>query len=358
MSFDFELGPSRLLLALLRLRTMPVTFNLRFAAAVLIATIAAFVPASRASAQYATPNPASATAAPTSAPVKTVPTKPAAAAPPSGSIATNYLIHPGDSLAIVVYGDATLSQTVTVLPDGSITYPLVGRVPVSNKTPAQASDTLATSLKAYIKHPLVTISVATQGQLNVLVLGDVKTPGKYALRTGAFVTDAIAAAGGLDETNGDLPTARVTQQDGTIAQVSLQSLLRGNPGASRNVTLADNAIVYIPGNEKLTVQVLGAVDRPGAIDLHDGDRLSMAIARAGTSPNINSDLNNVVVTRTDEHGTATSYKINMYKALKGGDLKMDPVLIKGDVVFVPQGYRANPNVFGPLELLRRLFLGF
>ncbi|MEO6834744.1 MAG: hypothetical protein ABI231_02410 [Candidatus Tumulicola sp.] len=124
------------------------------------------------------------------------------------------------------------------------------------------------------------------------------------------------------------------------------------------MTLADNAIVYVPGNEKLTVQVLGAVDRPGAIELHDGDRLSMAVARAGTSPNINSDLNNVVVTRTDETGKATSYKIDMYKALKGGDLKMDPVLIKGDVVYVPQGYKANPNILAPLTLFRRLMLGF
>jgi hypothetical protein len=48
----------------------------------------------------------------------------------------------------------------------------------------------------------------------------------------------------------------------------------------------------------------------------------------------------------------------MYKALQGGDMRMDPVLIKGDVVFVPQGYRANPNVLAPLTLLRRLFLGF
>jgi len=273
------------------------------------------------------------------------------------TVAKNYIIHPGDQLAIVVYGDQTLTQTATVLPDGSITYPLVGRVSVAGKTSTQAGDALAQSLKAYIKHPLVTVSVAQQGLLSVLVLGDVKTPGKYALRAGAFVTDALAAAGGLDETNGDLPVARVTQPDGSIAQVSLQSLLRGQ-GTARNVTLSDNSIVYVPGNEKFTVQVLGAVDRPGAIDLHDGDRLSMAIARAGTSPNINSDLNAVVVTRTDEHGVATSYKVDMYKALKGGDMRMDPVLIKGDVVFVPQGYRANPNVLAPLTLLRHLFLGF
>ena len=256
------------------------------------------------------------------------------------------LIHPGDQIGVLVYGDQTLTQNVMVLTDGTIELPLVGRVPVGGKTPSQAASLLETRLHAYVRHPVVTVSIVTLGQPNVLVLGDVKTPGKYQLRSDAKLTDAIAAAGGIANPNGTLPPARVADSTGKVTEVSLEELLqRGN--TSLDVHLGEGTVVYVPGPVHFTVSVAGAVDHPGEIQVNQGDRMSMAIAKAGDSQNAQTDLNHVRLIRNSPTGTQTTTEVNLYQAIKGGDSSVDLALQKGDVIYVPQGAK-HSDIFGGL----------
>ncbi|HEU5481135.1 MAG TPA: polysaccharide biosynthesis/export family protein [Candidatus Tumulicola sp.] len=261
-----------------------------------------------------------------------VATGPAVSVP---GIPAQTVIHPGDQIGVLVYGDQTLTQNVMVLPDGTIEYPLVGRVMVAGKTPSQAAEALSVRLKPYVRHPVITISIVQLGQPDVLVLGEVKQPGKYQLRSDAKLTDAIAAAGGIADTNGAFPDARIADANGKVTVVSLQSLLqRGD--TSLDVHLSEGSVVYVPGPIPFTVDVSGAVDHPGDVQLHEGDRLSMAIAKAGNSQNSQADLNHIRLIRTAPDGTQTTTEINLYNAIKGGDVAADVPLQKGDVVFVPQ----------------------
>ena len=260
-------------------------------------------------------------------------------------------INAGDQLNVQVFGEPTLSQVVTVQDDGNIQYPLVGRINVGGKTPPQAADAIKTALLTYVRHPIVTVALSQEGQNNVLVLGNVKTPGKYEVRSGAHLSDAVAAAGGLGTTNGDYPKARVTQDNGTATEVSLQDLLVG--GKSKlNVPLSNNAVVYVEGPLPIQIEVVGAVDHPGYYTVHQGDRLSVAIAQAGTSANAKADLNHVTVSR-DVNGKVEKDQVNMYDALHGGDrAHSDPILEKDDVVYVPQARQGN--AFNPIYLIENL----
>jgi polysaccharide biosynthesis/export protein len=281
-------------------------------------------------------------------------TQPQPARQQPAPLAPGATIEPGDQLSVAVFGDQSLSQNVMVGGDGTIEYPLIGHVAIAGKTAQQASEIIADKLKEYVKHPFVTVSVTQAGQQNVLVLGNVKQPGRYDVRSGGHLSDAIAAAGGLGPTNGDLPEARITESDGSVKQVSLQQLFHDGNG-TLNVPIQNNAVVYVVGPNPIMVEVIGAVDRPGSVEINEGDRLSMAIARAGTSPNVYSDLNHVVITRTDTNGKTEKREIDMYNALKDGDKKYDPVLAKGDVVYVPMGKRPGGNaVVNPLDLITRL----
>jgi len=44
---------------------------------------------------------------------------------------SEYIIHQGDVLDVSVWGDETLAKVIRVLPDGYISFPLVGHVKVS-----------------------------------------------------------------------------------------------------------------------------------------------------------------------------------------------------------------------------------
>lgn len=255
-------------------------------------------------------------------------------------------IHPGDQLNVQVYGDATLTQTVVVLTDGTVDYPLIGRVAVAGKTPDQAAAAFAQRLREYVKHPTVNVLIAQLGQPDVLVLGNVKTPGKYQLRSDAKLSDAIAAAGGLVNTNGAFPDARISDASGNVTTVSLEQLLQqGNTAV--DASLGEGSVVYVPGRTQFTVDVAGAVDHPGDVQVSEGDHLSVAIAKAGDSQNAQSDLNHVHLIRTAPDGQQTSTEINLYDALNKGDEKVDLALQKGDVIYVPQASK-HSDVFGGL----------
>jgi polysaccharide biosynthesis/export protein len=256
----------------------------------------------------------------------------AGAAAPALPSATR--IHAGDQLSIQVYGDATLTQNVTVLPDGTVTYPLIGRVALAGSTPDQAAGILTKKLRRYILNPSVNVIIAQLGQPSVLVLGDVKTPGKYQLRSDAKLTDAIAAAGGLVNTNGAFPEARIADENGVVTKVSLEQLLQRGDTAL-DMGLSEGAVVYVPG------------------------RVQFAIAKAGNSQNAQSDLNHIRLIRTAPNGTETTTEINLYEAINEGNQSVDVALQKGDVIYVPQSAKHSgiAGVAGGIfDILTRLVI--
>jgi polysaccharide export outer membrane protein len=267
---------------------------------------------------------------------------------------TNYHIHAGDQVSIQVYNESTLSETTTVLPDGGITFPLVGRIQVAGLSTEEAAHRIVGALGPYVRHPSVTVAVSQAAQYTVLVLGNVKAPGRYQVRSDARVSDAVAAAGGLGPTNGDYPNARISQNNIPTEMASLQRLFR-HGDVSQNLPLSDGSVVYVMSPVSFNVEVVGAVDHPGEVEINEGDRLSMAIARAGNSTNSNADLNHVRVTRQSSTGKPIVYNVNLYEELEKGNRDVDIPLLKGDVVYVPQAKRGNAfGASGAVFLLQHL----
>lgn len=268
-------------------------------------------------------------------------------------IAPNATIHAGDLLSVTVYGEPTLTQNVTVLADSSIDYPLVGRVSLANQTPAEAGRTLTTAFEKYLRHPLVSVGIVNEGELTVMVLGNVKTPGKYQIPYESDVTDAIAAAGGLGPVNGPYPVARVTEANG-VHEAPLQAILHDGD-VTEDVNLHNNAIVYIPSPLTFDVTVIGAVDHPGTVTLNQGDHLTDAIAKAGNSAAAQADLNGIKVTR-DENGTTKTFSVNLYNELEKGDSSANLVMEKNDVVYVPKAKQTGAQNSGSVAgILGRIF---
>lgn len=112
---------------------------------------------------------------------------------------TEYRIGPSDVLSITVWQQPELSRTVTVRPDGFITYPLLGDLQVASMTPVQLRDLLAENLKDFvvIMPSEVTVSVDAVNSYTVSVMGEVNSPGRFSFQTQVTVIDVLAQAGGF-----------------------------------------------------------------------------------------------------------------------------------------------------------------
>ena len=304
-------------------------------------------------------------AAPPAAPRQTPAAGPVVYRTPAPAARSGVLvIRPDDQLSVTTYDEPTFSTgsnatsaPLRVLPNGNISMPLIGDVHVGGETTTEAGDTIAQKLKKYLRDPRVTVAIVAIGQVEALVLGDVKLPGKYLLQPPARLTDAIAAAGGLGITDGDFPVARLQEADGSQHDVPLQKLLHDGD-AALNEPLSSGETVYIPSPTLVTVEVLGAVEKQGDVQVREGEDVAMAVARAGASTQQAADLNHVTVTRQSGNGPKTVMTVNLYDILKKGDTRRDIVMQKGDLVYVPaspkhDAFGAASNLLYPLSALLR-----
>lgn len=273
---------------------------------------------------------------------------PAAARPAASSSGDIYRIHVGDQITVTVAGEQNPTQVLKVVRGGTISYPLVGSVVVAGLTPTEASAAMEKALAKYMRHPVVTVGVVQEGQMEVLVLGNVKAPNKYMISSQGRLYDAIAAAGGLGPVDGDLPMARVGTPDGAVTRYSLQKLLQEGD-VTQNAPLADQATVYVESPATFDVRVVGDVQRAGDVQVHEGDHLSVAIARAG--PTQTADLNRITLARVGADGNKTVQTIDLYQILNKGEFDKDVVMQKGDFIAVPIAKGHQDTVSGPASIL-------
>ena len=110
-----------------------------------------------------------------------------------------YVIGPEDVLEIAVWGNTDVTRTVPVRPDGKISLPLLNDVQAAGLTPMQLRASLAGSFEHYMPSPMLSVIVREVHSFKVTVIGEVKTPGRYELRSRSTVLDVLAMAGGLSQ---------------------------------------------------------------------------------------------------------------------------------------------------------------
>jgi polysaccharide export outer membrane protein len=115
----------------------------------------------------------------------TAPTKPA------------YLLKEGDVLEVSVWQEDSLRKELRVLPDGSITFPLVGRVEVAGHTAEETQIRVAERLKSYLSDPVVNVVISNISGNRIYVIGNVAKPGPVILDVPMNVLQVLSLAGGL-----------------------------------------------------------------------------------------------------------------------------------------------------------------
>jgi polysaccharide biosynthesis/export protein len=119
-------------------------------------------------------------------------------APARPAAVPDYIIGPGDLLGISVWRDDNLTRTPVVLPDGKISFPLVGEVMAAGKTVAQLKGELEGKLTRYVSDAGLTVEVKQSNSMIIYIIGRVNVPGRQMLLARTNVLQALAMAGGLN----------------------------------------------------------------------------------------------------------------------------------------------------------------
>ncbi|MCF3651964.1 polysaccharide biosynthesis/export family protein [Synoicihabitans lomoniglobus] len=181
---------------------------------------------------------------------------PAAFRPGPNSRAITYIIALTDRLRVAIFQEDDLSIISRVNAKGEVNLPLVGPVRVVGLTVEAAQDAIERAYQdgRFLRKPQVTISVEEYAAREVIVQGQVVSPGRVSLpiESGMTVLDAITKSGGFtDLAKGRAVTVTRTNPDGTksVSTIDVQSAMVGKESASESeasMLLLPDDIVFVP----------------------------------------------------------------------------------------------------------------
>lgn len=161
-----------------------------------------------------------------------------------------YLLGPGDSVNVFVWGNPEVSGSFPIRPDGKMTMNLVEDLPASGKTPTQLAREIEKILARYIQDPIVTVIVAggtgPYGQ-QIRVLGQATKPQTLVFRENMSLVDVMIAVGGLSDFAAGNRASILRVVDGKPQQFSvrLEDLVKDGD-ISANVEMRPGDLLIIP----------------------------------------------------------------------------------------------------------------
>lgn len=353
---------------------------------VALTTLAATAPALSQSPPSTSP-PASFTPTPPLSPSPSAPPAPSQPASANFGIVNqaDYVLGPGDQLQLSMYGQTELfTAPYSVLVDGSISLPFVGRVPVAGKTIREAEIEVSNLYKRYFKRPFLTMVLTKPRLLTLAVSGEVVRPGTYPFTATDQIPTAsqlLKLAGGVTP-SANLRTIEVRRsrfdQPGVFQTIPINLMKLIQEGdISQDIRLRDGDIVVVKASEApslddftaavnssfaaentepLNIAVVGEVFRPGPYIIQAGNAVIGAAGTPGTTtgtttttrtlPTVSqaiqlaggikpeADVRKVQLRRISRAGAEQLLTVNLWKLVLEGDIRQDVPLQRGDTIVV------------------------
>lgn len=189
---------------------------------------------------------------------------------------------PGDMIRVTVFQSPDLTTEARISSQGTLVFPLIGEVPVADRSPIQAGALIAERLRKgrFILDPQVSVNLVEVRSRQVSVLGHVASPGKYPLGSqNLSLSDVLALAGGITQ-SGDDTVIVMTQRNGQDEklEINVPQMYRSGD-LSSNIQLDSGDTVFVPSAP--VFYVYGAVQRAGAYRLEPETSVLRAITLGG-----------------------------------------------------------------------------
>jgi protein involved in polysaccharide export with SLBB domain len=176
----------------------------------------------------------------------------------------DYVVGPGDTFNIQLYGSDTASYSLTVGRDGLIKFPKLGPILVSGLGFDASRAAIEQRVAKQLIGTQVSVTMGDLRSIRVFVLGEAEKPGSYTVSGLSTMTNALFVSGGV-KTVGSLRNIELKRNGHTISVLDLYDLLlRGDTSGDRQLMPGD--VIFIPPIGP-TATVFGAVRRPAIYEL-------------------------------------------------------------------------------------------
>lgn len=181
---------------------------------------------------------------------------------PSAAVQDSFILGTGDELDVIFTGQRSDRARYTVNNNGSIIIPDLPPIPASGRTIGQVRISIESAARN-LHNTEAYVSLSSVRQINALVIGNVKRPGRKTLTVFHTVLDALMESGGIDKT-GSLRQIKLIR-NGRSTYIDLYALLMHGQSAV-DLRLHDGDRIIVPSIGP-TVAIGGEVKRPGIFEI-------------------------------------------------------------------------------------------
>lgn len=193
-------------------------------------------------------------------------------------VPADYVVGPGDSVTVQLFGNQNSEYFLTVTREGAINFPDIGPIVVSGLTFAAMRELIFERVAEQMIGVRASVTLGELRTIRVFVLGDVERPGSYTVGGLSTMTNALFASGGV-RTIGSLRNVALMRNGERVTTLDLYDLLlSGN--TSNDARLQPGDTIFVPPvGPRVTVD--GEVRRPAIYELRGDTSVAALIGLAG-----------------------------------------------------------------------------
>lgn len=208
----------------------------------------------------------------------------------------DYIVGPGDSLTISLWGGLTQSIVRVIDREGKIFLPEAGSIQVAGLSLSEAEEQIRAALTKQFRDAQVSVTISRLHSVRLYVVGDVQRPGGYDVSALATPLSALYVAGGPTSV-GSLRILKHYRGSQLIEEIDLYDfLLHGVQKNSVHFESGDTLQVPPAG---LQVAISGAVKRPAIYELKPGEATLASVIEDAGGVTAAASLGHITIERID-----------------------------------------------------------
>lgn len=193
-------------------------------------------------------------------------------------VGPDYVVGPGDGLAIDLWGGVSQRLLRVVDREGRVSLPEAGPVLVSGRTLGEVQQEVQEVLRTQFRGVSADVSLSRLRTVRVYVVGDVAEPGAYDISSLSTPLNALFVAGGVTP-RGSLRSLKHYRGKQLVEEVDAYDLLLHGIRSDLKRLESGDSLLVPPIGPQVTVE--GMVRRPAIYELHDETSLAAVLELAG-----------------------------------------------------------------------------
>lgn len=196
----------------------------------------------------------------------------------SGPVPPDYVLGPGDSVRVQLFGNVNGIYEFEVSRDGVLNLPELGPITVAGLPFSEFRKDLNQRVEKMLIGTQVSVTMGQLRTMRIFVLGDVNRPGSFVVSSLATVSSALYYSGGINEI-GSLRNIQLKRNGGVVSRLDMYDLLlKGDTSGDQRLQPGD--VIFVPPIGA-TVGIGGAVRRPAIYELNGEKTVADGVELAG-----------------------------------------------------------------------------